>query len=611
MPKRRYGRCGLHHRQVISIISMPITQRANPAAFIMTPFTFSQSRSRQRGNGLVFALLGLALTSFLALATTQRTIAESDRVKGGTEATVQLRVAKAVNDFVAEYQTQLKSQLSIPAGTATLAPIIDAGVTTYVLTIENLKALNALPDNWNSTTSPVNGGAYSIRLRLLPAGCLPAACGVDGDVQNLEPFLASDNSINAAAIGLFMTQVGVDSGVTFAGSSASVTGFGNTWNAPNRATGTPAGLLATRVGTAALGFAPWLRPRDLRDPDFQGGTTISGLLAASTYTLVVNGNANITGTLDLGQSLNVGGTATFNGPVVFNNGIDSDILLRDPATGVVCVRILRLGQIDINCAGRLNASRGTFTGPLGTVNIGDTGTNFTVDATGRVRGSQGFYSAVGSVFGDNTLGIRAAGTALTFQTSAAVDAVSVEDTGRLGSRNSLASPILGLTDPVAAGSPCTLAGAVPSTLVTTAATTVIRATVGGGFATCSSGAWTPVVTPGTVGGFCATNGSLATSPTGSALYCSGNTYVSLADRFGSLVPAETILAADSSVVPKPLCASGSSGSRLVMTPGNEQQKTQFVNRYLSDNGASWTVFFRDGANVPIPGDFVTLSYCIY
>lgn len=361
------------------------------------------------------------------------------------------------------------------------------------------------------------------------------------------------------------------------------------YNLPNPVAGNPGGIIGIATFLDEGIFARFVKIADTRDPNLQGGTTISGALP-SGRTLQINGSAAVTGAIQGG----------------------GDIVLTDAGTGTVCVRILLAGQIDVNCNGILNARAGTFTGPLGTVRIGDAGATYTVDSTGKVRGQQGFYSAVGSVFGDNSLGIRMAGSTFTVQTSTAIDALALHDDGRLGARTSQTSPILGLSDPVAAGSACgSSAAQAPATNATNAATTTMRALAGGGFAVCANSAWTPVVQTGNLGGACSPNGSMATGPSGASLYCSGGAFVMLADRFGSLVFSDSHLVADAGAVPKPFCASGAIASRIYLTPQNEKQDLQNVNRFSQDMGGSWNVFMRNNLGAAIQGDMMATTYCAY
>ena len=343
--------------------------------------------------------------------------------------------------------------------------------------------------------------------------------------------------------------------------------------------GAVTGIVCGQSNVDAGLYDTFVKMNDNRDPNFQGGLTVSGTNAT-------------------GEAMRVNG----------------DLAVVDPATGQVCVQILKSGVININCLGQLNAKTGTFTGPQGTVKVGATGTNYTVDTAGKIRGDAGFWTAMGSVFGDNTLGIRAAGTVFTIQTSAGVDGLAVHDSGRTGSRNSMATPVLGLTDPVVPGQACSSAATqVGATQVTTAATTVLRSISGGGLAICdqTSGQWVAISRSASSGGACTTNGTSAISSAGVMLICSNGQWASLMDRFGYMVAAETWRAVDGSVIPKPSCGAGSTGTRLIATPGNEQQNIQYVNRFITDNGTSWTLRITNGNGGTIAGDVIVMSYCTY
>ena len=363
----------------------------------------------------------------------------------------------------------------------------------------------------------------------------------------------------------------------------------SSFTVPNPVPGTPGGIIAIGTYLDEGIYANFVRLQDTRDPDLRGGMTLTGLLPDGN-TLDVNGNVKVTGKTDF---------------------LD-DVTMTDAGSGTVCVKLYKAGQVDVNCNGILNAKAGTFTGPLGVVKVGDTGVGYTIDSTGKVRGQAGFYTALNSVFGDNSLGVRMAGSVFTVQTASAVDALALHDDGRLGARTSQTSPILGLSNPVAAGSACGSAAAqAPATNATNAATTTLRALVGGGVAICANGAWTPVVQTGTLGGPCSPDGATATDPSGASLFCTGGFYVSLADRFGSLVFSDSQVVSDGGNVLKPFCASGSTASRIYLIPENEVQTAQYVNRYSQDAGSSWNVFMRTGLNAPISGAMIAQTYCAY
>lgn len=352
---------------------------------------------------------------------------------------------------------------------------------------------------------------------------------------------------------------------------------------PNLSAANPIGATAGIVCGSSLVDAgiydTFVKIGDTRDPGLRGGLTVTGTNAT-------------------GEAMRASG----------------DLAIVDPATGNICVQILRGGTINVNCAGQLNATTGTFTGPIGSVKVGGTGTTYTVDTAGRIRAETGFWTAVGSVFGDNTLGIRATGTVFTIQTGAGVDALAVHDSGRVGARTSVATAVLGLTDPVSAGDACTSAATqVTATQVTVAASTALRALAGGGLAICdpATGTWLAVSKSASAGAACTTSGTTAINSTGVMLVCANGSWSSIMDRMGYLVAAESWRVVDGSVVAKPPCAPGSTGSRLVVTAGNEQQNIQRLNRYVVDNGGSWTVRMTDGNGATISGDLLAMSYCTY
>jgi prepilin-type N-terminal cleavage/methylation domain-containing protein len=507
---------------------------------------------------------------------------------------------------------QLSTPIALPSGgfvanplRPTLAELRDLGYLTVGVS--------------NPYTFESNTANFAVLVSLSPVGCTPPTCTVNQITILSSPWKkveAAGQPVNEEMLNLVVGKMqgkGMLSSVDVPGVLVSKDA---NFTIPNPYTA--AGHLAYFSG-ANGGLNPaYLRPNDTRDPKFRGGTTVSGMIPGTSLTLQINGAANIANSLAVGGTSSFagastfGGTATFNAPVVLNGGIDSDIIMKDPGTGVVCVRILRVGQIDINCNGILNAKAGTFTGPNGTVKVGTTGTAYALDTTGKIRGDQGFYSAVGSMFGDNTLGVRASGAVFTVQTSSAVDALAVHDTGRVGARNSLATPMLGLSDPIAAGAACASATDVPATNVTNAASTSLRALVGGGFAMCSGGVWTPMFRVAAAGGACSPEGSFAATSTGVQMICSGGTYVPLADRFGKLVFAESFVVTEGTLVPKPVCSSGSTGQQISIIAGNETQKIQYVNRGTIDNGGSWKVVLQDGSGVAIGGvDALAQTYCNY
>jgi hypothetical protein len=437
-------------------------------------------------------------------------------------------------------------------------------------TLNELRTLGRLPPTFPAFTP----GNQAVRIFITRTNCPGPSCNLVAMACLTQPLQVRGQFREDLAT-VAMAAMGGHGGRSHAGAPDIIRG--TLMGAVPNPFGSNTGIVCGQSNVDAGVFESFARLRDTRDLDLQGGLTISG-------------------TNPTGEALRVNG----------------DIMTVNPATGTVCVRILKNGQIDINCDGRLNASSGTFTGAGGTVRVGQTGTTFSVDTNGRVRAEQGFWSAVGSIFGDNTLGVRAAGNVFTIQTQTGVDALAVHDEGRTGSRTSIATPVLGLTDPVTVGTACDTPGTtVSATNVTAAATTTLRALVGGGLAVCdpTSGKWSPLSRVAQENTPCSPSGIGAVTADGISLICTNGTFIRLDDRMGYLTEVESYEVVDSSIVPKPSCPSGSRGPKLYLGAGMEEQKVQRMNRYYNDVGASWTIYMRDGLNAPISGSIRVTTYC--
>ena len=506
---------------------------------------------------LLELMLAIAITGMLAVYGVQEVANKSDNV--AAEGTAQHLTTVAA----AAQQHTLLNYTALSDGTDVAATLVDLEPT-----VAELRAANRLPGAFPATAP----GNQAVRVFIARSNCPGVNCLLTSSACTAQAFTVRGRVREELATTVVASMKGMG-GRSFADAPATVRGASMNMANP---LGAVTGIVCASTSVDTAIYQQFVRVRDTRDPDLRGGLTVQGVNAT-------------------GEALRASG----------------DLAVVNPGTGNVCVRLLRNGQVDINCDGVLNATTGTFTGPGGEVaRVGMSGTGYLVYTNGRIRGEQGFWSALGSLYGDNTLGVRAQGTVFTIQTGAGVDALAVHDTGRMGSRASVATPMIGLTDPVAIGTPCT-GNEVTATQVTTAATTVLRAAVGGGLAVCTGGQWSNVTPIGTVGGSCTINGSIASTSTGTALFCQNNTWVLLSDRMGYMIAAESWKVSDGQTVTKPLCAAGSTGARIYLQDENTLQRTQYVNREAIDGGTHWTVRMTDGARLSIPGTLVVTTYCMY
>jgi prepilin-type N-terminal cleavage/methylation domain-containing protein len=532
---------------------------------------------RMRGFTLIEMAITMSVFALIAIGLGMTNKYEAQKARGTRVGTAIAPYSQALQTYVTTYRSQLSTAVAIAGVAAPLAP-----------TIAELRALNILPATY-SLTMPTNGGTPTFQIARISTGCIGDPCDLSYLVYNAAPELDGDGTASEGTLALASNVIGGTAGYSRSISPSTIQGQGG-WSLANPA-GAVAGIFGVFQTYSSSGIASYVRVGDTRDPALAGNMTVSGTTSVA--------------------QLGVTGTATVGAAVV----------LKDPGAGIVCVQILVAGQIDVNCSGILNAKAGTFTGPLGVAKIGDTGSAYTIDTANRIRGSLGFYSAVGSVFGDNTLGVRATGGVFTVQTTnAGVDALAVQDQGRVGARNYLATPALGLSNPVAAFSPCATPDAeAPATLVTSAATTVVRALTGGGLASCSNGKWLPVGQIVTPGAACAPDGVGAVSAAdGRALTCKNGVWMLLNDLLSSFVMVNTLTVTDGQVVAKPVCGQMGLGvgQPLGILIGQvESSKDASFDRHLNDLGPTWRVSLRnsDGsslAGIPSAQGLLTV-YCYY
>lgn len=113
------------------------------------------------------------------------------------------------------------------------------------------------------------------------------------------------------------------------------------------------------------------------------------------------------------------------------------------------------------------------------------------------------------------------------------------------------------------------------------------------------------------GGWCPQNGAIAWNTQDVALYCSGNQWVLLADRFGKKVYVDSYSAGHGYWIPKPACTSGTIGASIILVPKNQSTDAVKLNHYAVDNGASWIVSVVDNTGTPAAGEAIAQTYCIY
>lgn len=272
----------------------------------------------QRGYLMVQAGLALALTGLATAAAVIAKQVSDDAASASAQADALTIVSQAVDALVmdssnyAKYQAGLaitRNGVTIPFGSSlgqSLSP-----------TVAQLKTMGLGIDNASETGfyKSLAGAGYVVKIQRVPSGCElspnptnGSACNVTGQVcfdQPVKGYQATAGDVDGPAMGVMLLRLGGNGGISVLGSQATITGSGAGWSVPNPISGTPAGIVCKQFGFGASGFASYLRERDTRNPDFQGGMTITGTNAAGE-SLTVNGTTTIA------QNLNLSGALVLN-----------------------------------------------------------------------------------------------------------------------------------------------------------------------------------------------------------------------------------------------------------------------------------------------------------
>jgi hypothetical protein len=449
----------------------------------------------------------------------------------------------------------------------------------------------------------VNSGKYQIQFSKSPAGCVGTACNMPGFIYIDKPVvLLQTADMNGVVIGSFLRRLGGDALVAL-NTDPTVLRSMSGATVSNPLAGSPEGVIGARVGFGSSAFGNFLRLNDSRDPNFQGNLTVAKEIKGDS---VVGTTSVGSGTGSTGCRL---GEILSSGEILSRSANCVRVAWMDPANGSVnvadsagrnafevdgFVRELRMRDasgnviMKVDGSGRIGAAgyspSAVPAGWSGGLSTNDVVARVSVGAwDGTVVRSQ--MTSSGDIAVSNAAGQPKAG----IQTSTGSnrvwgDVVTPYGTGTVGQ-------------------PCgTQRGA----------NDIAANTAGTGLVMCNGLSWV-AISPlsGASGGLCAPESAIGTAADGSALFCSGGKWVSMSDRLGKVVFAESYSASDGDNVAKPACLSGSTGSLIYLIPSSEETAERYVNRTARDVGNAWVVSIRDGNNGVVPGSSVALTYCAY
>jgi len=546
------------------------------------------SASRQRGNALVFALLGLLVSALGAAGVIQGGRLQARHEAGSGEATILDGLRGATNNAIFEAMGQIQDGAAVVKNGVTVAPASVDGELVWRPAIADLVAMGYLPPGWTATASTLNDAPYAIEFRRVPAGCAAAACNIEGHVILEGPIRAGAGAeTDGAVIGPILARLGADSGVSLPTDPTHITGFGNTWRLDNPVAGHPAGVVAVRVGTASSGYGQFVRIGDARDPNLLGNLTVAG------NTLFGNGATRS----EFRSALQVDG---------------QPVSVRD-ASGGDCVRLRPDGVVDILCNGALSAATGVFRDAAGhATTIAGTG----LVTTGSVAADGGLATLAMAAFGADDPG------------------AIVVKAGDLFVRNPSGTALLRVASngDVTAGNDLVAAGAVQARSLTLSGTVdegdacspgQVAIMAGGGLATCQGASFRATSRYASLGAACAAAGLTAVDAASSdALVCRGGYYASqsgltssrvymagFAVRHGDYVAAASALPNGCPATAGPVAPQAT--IFLLPQTDSETPGNPVLNRNAQWTGQGWTISLTDGTGAPTGSNVVAEVYCLY
>jgi len=542
---------------------------------------------RQRGNAVVLALLGLLISALGAVGVIQGNRLQAKHEAGNGEATILDNLRTATNNAILEQMGLIQSGAAISKSGVTVTPVDVDGQLVWRPTVLQLAAMGYLPTGWSATTSTLNNAPYSIAFTRVPAGCVAAACNIEGHIVLEGPIRSGSSDSDGAVIGPILARIGADSGVSLLMDPTLIQGFGKTWSLDNPVPGRPAGVVAIRVGTASSAFGRFVRIGDTRDPSLLGNLTVAG------NTLFGDGTTRS----EFRSTLQVDA---------------QPVELRD-AGGAACVSLRPDGVVDILCTGSLSATTGVFRDTSGHTT--------TIAATGLVTG--------GNVVADGGL----SASSMTVFGADDPHALVVK-AGDLFVRNPTGTALLRVaaSGDVTAGNDLVATGAVTAQRLTLSSTVnegdacspgQVALMASGGLATCQGAAFRATARYARLGQACATAGLQAVDDaTSDALVCRGGYYASqswlissrvymagFAVHHGDFIAAAAALPSGCPATSSPVAPQAT--IFLLPQTDSDTPGNPVLNRNATWTGSGWSISLTDGTGAPTTSNVVAEVYCLY
>ena len=537
---------------------------------------------RQRGFLLLEVTLALIISALAAAGAVRAMVRAQTIDFAQVQADVLMTAQRAMNSYIFQNYIALQNDQGFVVNGVAMAHGLADGQTRRP-TVANLRDMGYLPPAF-AAQAVLNTGTYRFEITKNPAGCVAAACQIDGLLWIDQPIRARGSlEPDGISVGAIQMRIGGNSAASDLTNPAILRGTGGAFTAPNPVAGNPAGVVGVRVGFNAEVEAAYVRIGDNRDPNLAGPLTVAGTTTINN-TLHVGGGATITGTLTITGNVTAGGeirsdqrTGASDVPGCLRSSLESD--------GRVIVR-------------RADCAVGATLDSTGVLTLNDAGNVPRIQADAP-NGSLTVRSAAGA----RQVEIQSAnGQVRAWDAGGAAVTVAMD-----GSAGRMSAQRTQLTTIAAAGTSCATAAEGDM---------VLDAEATGATVVCRSGVWRRSgLQPAAGGTACAQNGSLGQDNAGAAFICRSGQWASLSDRVTRSVLMARYLVTEGTNVPHPACPSGAVAS-IILTPvetGVDQTGTPHRNRfaaYAEGGTGQWTARIRlyDAAGTGYTNSFAGGAY---
>jgi hypothetical protein len=551
-----------------------------------------QLRRKQRGFGVLSALLGLVVGGVIMAGTIAGVVKESQLQSGRMQGDLLSLIKEAGNTYTMEQYPALQNGLAVTKNGVTIPP-------GQILrpTVADLVAMGYLPAGTSGTAHL--GGNYEIRLRREPVGCVAQACNIPGEVYIDQAVLTPAGELNGVVVGAIIGRLGGDVLVSMPAAPANLISPGGATIA-NPVGGNPPGVVAARVGFGSAGFGRFLVLNDPRDPNFQGNVTVAGTVTAK----------DVLGTNSVGAGA-IGGC--------LRAALQSDGQVLAKSAGCIQTAWLDGTAGTVNAGDSTGQARAIMwgSGVIETRNAAGTSTVLVDGATGRI-GTNGYApSSLPPGWGGGVSAWDVAaqgsigawdGTRVRGQLDRNGDLANFDAAGNymggIQVSNGTGRATGQTLRPIASGQPGTGCG-------TNRSYGDVANSTQGGLVVCNGTIWLQAtLSGGAEGSPCAVNGGLGVTSTGMSLVCSNGYFVSLTDRMGKWAMSASYYVANGSTISKPACGSGGT-PKIYMIPHGIETTKLTVNHLMLDYGSYWVTSITNGDGTANQGNGIAQVGCFY